>query len=128
MVFETMCDYKVWCLYGVLILTAIGCLDATYQYFYQDQYNGGRRTAATIFLICILLFVLIKCPRILTEIPMLEVQEATWHNPLMLAFIGTVFSILAILFACCGKRCVHVWRVLSVRRHDQDMPHRYPGR
>ncbi len=126
MAFETICEYKEWCLFGVLVLTAIGCADATYQYFYQDQYIGGRRTAATIFLISVLLLILIKCPRVLYEIPLLEMKETTWANPFMLSFFGALFSVLAILCACGGKRCAHIWKTLSQSRHDQEMPHRFP--
>ncbi len=124
MVCDCVCEYRSWCAYGVIILILLGMIDATYQYFYQDQYTGGRRTAATIFFISLLLFILVKCPRVLDEIPMLEVTEARWVNPYSLSCAGALAGALTVLLACCGKRSVFIWNNFSSSRADRLQRHK----
>lgn len=125
--FECLCEYKSWYVHGVVVLTVLGVADATYQYFYQDQYTGGRRTAVTIFAISVLLYVLVRCPRVLDEIPLLEATEARWINPYALSGAGAILSIVTVLLSCCGKRSIFIWSNLSSKRRDVDPNLRFPA-
>lgn len=120
------CSYRTWYYYFVIGLTVIGILDATYQYLYNDQYKGGRRTAATIFLICLFLLALIRCPKPY-EFSLLDDEEMSWLNPLTLASVGSFFAVLALLLALWGERSCYVWGVLSSGRPNRQLPHKVPN-
>ena len=117
---------KYWCVALVVFLTILGIVDASYQYFYNDQYRGGKRTAGTIFIICIMLLLLIKCPWIVEPDP--EPLTTRWLNPFTLAAIGTFCGMVSILLACIGRRSKRVWAVLAFDRYNRQMPYRIPAK
>ncbi len=121
-----LCAYKAYYINAVIFLSLLGMADASYQYFFQDQYAGGRRTALNIFLIACLLCALVRCPKAAEKIEIFEVVEKPRPDPLTLFFFGAVFAMAAILCSCFGKRSVFIWSSLSHNRSNWEAPHRFP--
>ncbi len=116
--YDEMDPQTMWRVQVLVLLCASGLADATYQYYNDDQYCGGKRTALTCLLITWLLADVLRhqAARLAhhTGVPILDsLDAANAINTNSLAFVATILSVSAMLLSLFGRRSVFIWNALA---------------